>query len=210
VFINGRLAVDLGGVHGAQDGTVTLATGGDARFALQTGKIYEVVVFQAERHTTQSSYKLTLRGFEKVKTSCVSMCGDGVVTADEVCDDGMNAGAYGGCMPGCQDFGAHCGDSTLESAAGEQCDNGLNTGGHDGCTPECKLGPRCGDGNVDGLYGEQCDDGVNDGGYGECATGCVLGERCGDGVRQPSESCDDGNDNADDGCDNACLTSIFI
>jgi fibro-slime domain-containing protein len=210
VFINGRLAVDLGGVHGAQDGTVTLTTGGDARFGLETGKIYEVVVFQAERHTTASSYKLTLRGFEKVKTSCTSICGDGVVTADEVCDDGKNVGAYGGCMTGCQDFAPHCGDNMLQADAGEQCDNGLNTGGHDGCTPECKFGPRCGDGNVDGMYGEMCDDGVNDGGYGECAAGCVLGERCGDGVHQSVESCDDGNDSANDGCDNACQSTVVI
>lgn len=210
VFVNGHLAVDLGGVHSAASKTLTLNAAAATAYNLVVGKIYEVVLFQAERHTSQSNYVLTLNNFGKAKTSCTSICGDGVVTADEVCDDGKNVGAYGGCMAGCQDFAPHCGDNKQQADAGEQCDNGLNRGGHDGCTPECKLGPRCGDGNVDGMYGEQCDDGVNDGGYGECAASCVLGERCGDGVRQPAESCDDGNDSANDGCDNACLSTVVI
>ncbi|MDB4990577.1 MAG: Multiple EGF-like-domain protein 3 precursor [Myxococcaceae bacterium] len=208
VFVNGRLAVDLGGVHGAQDGAVTLSANADARFAITVGNIYEVVVFQAERHTSASSYKLTLNGFNKVKSSCKSTCGDGIVTPDEVCDDGMNNGSYGGCMPGCQDFGPRCGDDVVNGA--EQCDLGLNLGGHNGCTAECKLGPRCGDGNVDGAFGEMCDDGANDGGYGECAAGCVLGPRCGDGITNGDESCDDGNSVAYDGCDNACNSTIVI
>ncbi|MDB4972788.1 MAG: Multiple EGF-like-domain protein 3 precursor, partial [Myxococcaceae bacterium] len=208
VFVNGRLAVDLGGVHDAQNGTVTLAASTDPRFAITVGNIYEVVVFQAERHTNASSYKLTLNGFNKVRTSCTSTCGDGVVTPDEVCDDGMNNGSYGGCMPGCQDFGPRCGDSIVNG--GEQCDLGLNLGGHNGCTAECKPGPRCGDGAVDGMYGEMCDDGMNVGGYGKCAPGCVIGEHCGDGIVNGDEICDDGNSIAYDGCDNACMSTIVI
>jgi fibro-slime domain-containing protein len=210
VFINGKLAVDIGGVHGQLSGSVTLAPTMDARFGIVTGKIYEVVVFQAERHTTQSNYKLTLKGFEKVRSTCESKCGDGVVTSDEICDDGVNQGDYGECMPGCQNFGPRCGDGAVQTEAGEQCDLGINVGGYNRCTPECKSGPRCGDGKVDGMFGEACDDEVNDGGYGECAPSCVLGERCGDGARQAGESCDDGNDVASDGCDNACESIILI
>ena len=210
VYVNGMLAVDLGGVHGASNGSVTLtATAGvNAKFGLEAGKIYEVVVFQAERHTSASSYTLTLNGFEKVKNSCLSHCGDGIVTADEVCDDGKNDGSYGSCMPGCQNFGPHCGDAVVDPT--EQCDLGLNLGGHNGCTAECKVGPRCGDGNVDGMYGEMCDDGKNDGSYGTCAPGCVLGPRCGDAVVQTGELCDDGNAVPYDGCDNACMSTLVI
>ena len=210
VYVNGMLAVDLGGVHGASNGSVTLTAtaGANAKYGLQVGKIYEVVVFQAERHTSASSYTLTLNGFVKAKTSCLSHCGDGIVTADEVCDDGKNDGSYGSCMAGCQDFGPHCGDAKVDPS--EQCDLGLNLGGHNGCTAECKIGPRCGDGNVDGMYGEMCDDGKNDGSYGTCAPGCVLGPRCGDHVVQSGELCDDGNSVAFDGCDNACMSTLVI
>lgn len=212
VFVNGDRVIDLGGVHGKQDASVTLAN--DTGRGLVPGRIYEIVVFQAERHTTQSSYKLTLRGFEKKKTSCVSVCGDAVVTPNEICDDGaaLNTGAYGRCNANCQGYGPRCGDNMVQPGDGEQCDNGFNLGGYgpNGCAPGCKLSPRCGDAKVDGTFGEACDDGTNDGGYGECAPGCQLGERCGDEVVQPGEDCDDGNNVASDGCDNACRTSVMV
>jgi fibro-slime domain-containing protein len=209
VFVNGRRVIDIGGVHSAQTASVTLAAGQNG---MTVGQIYEIVLFQAERHTTQSSYRLTLRGFEKKKTSCVSVCGDAVVTPDEVCDDGtaMNTGTYGRCKADCQGYGPRCGDNMVQAGDGELCDNGFNLGGYgpNGCAPGCKLSPRCGDGKVDGTFGEACDDGTNDGGYGECAPGCQLGERCGDEIEQPGEECDDGNNVASDGCDNACKDSV--
>src|SRR5690606_39154526 len=38
------------------------------------------------------------------------VCGDGVVEGDEVCDDGVNDGSYGGCSPDCTALAPHCGD----------------------------------------------------------------------------------------------------
>ena len=214
VFVNGRLAVDLGGIHPPEDGSVTLG-GPSTTFGMLPGRIYEIVVFQAERHVFQSSYKLTLRGFEKKRTSCVPACGDGVRTPDEVCDDGAanNAGGYGQCRPDCQGYGPRCGDGVTQPESGEQCDNGVNLGGYGdaGCSPMCKRGAVCGDAMVDGIFGEHCDDGANDGGYNECAPGCKLGERCGDGIKQASEQCDDGNTIWSDGCDNGCrLAEVVI
>ncbi|MET0341771.1 MAG: DUF4215 domain-containing protein [Polyangiales bacterium] len=212
VFVNGRRAVDLGGIHPPQDGSVTL--GGANTFGMQQGRIYEIVVFQAERHEYQSSYKLTLRGFEKKRTRCVPTCGDGIVTPNEICDDGSDAnrGGYGECRADCQGYGARCGDGVTQPENGEQCDNGVNVGGYGdrGCSPDCKRGALCGDGKVDSLFGEQCDDSVNDGGYGECASDCRFGERCGDGVQQPNEACDDGNNVSSDGCDNGCVPSPVV
>ncbi|MEZ4311367.1 MAG: DUF4215 domain-containing protein [Polyangiaceae bacterium] len=206
VFVNKQLAVDLGGVHGAQSGSVTLSAVAGA-FNLEVGKIYEIVVFQAERHTSQSNYKLTLSDFVNATTVCQSVCGDGVKTPDEVCDDGTNDGSYGSCTEDCQ-FGPYCGDGVLQPDH-EECDDGVNLTPYGGCAPGCKQGAFCGDGNVDSLFGEQCDDGVNDGGYNECAPDCVLGPRCGDGVLQPDhEECDDGNKVNGDGCDNDCESSI--
>jgi fibro-slime domain-containing protein len=57
LFVNGHLAVDLGGVHDALTGTIDL----DARAAelgLQIGRTYQMDIFQAERHCCQSTFHL--------------------------------------------------------------------------------------------------------------------------------------------------------
>jgi fibro-slime domain-containing protein len=209
VFVNKQLAVNLGGVHGALSGSVNLAAQA-ATLNLQVGNVYEIVVFQAERHTTQSNYRLTLSDFANGTTTCTSVCGDGIKTPDEACDQGaaQNDGMYGNCTPDCKK-GPRCGDGVLQSDF-EECDDGQNVTPYEGCAPGCQLGASCGDGNVDSLFGEQCDDGANDGGYAECAAGCVLGERCGDGVLQQAEGeeCDDGNSVDNDACGNDCQNNV--
>ncbi len=54
VFINNRLVVDLGGVHGAASGSVNLDTLG-----LTPNSTYAFDFFFAERHTTDSNFRLT-------------------------------------------------------------------------------------------------------------------------------------------------------
>jgi fibro-slime domain-containing protein len=203
VFVKKQLVVDIGGVHGAMNGSVTLDAAKAAQLGLTTGKVYEIVVFQAERHTTQSNYKLTLSGFVSSTSTCQSVCGDGIKTPNEACDDGKNDGSYGSCTADCKQ-GPHCGDGAVQSPQ-EECDDGVNLSPYGGCAPGCKNGGFCGDGVVDSLFGEACDDGKNDGGYAECDTGCKLGPRCGDGVKQaPEEECDDGNKKSGDGCSASC------
>jgi len=203
VFVKKQLTVDIGGVHGAMNGSVTLNAAKASQLGLQVGKVYEIVVFQAERHTTQSNYKLTLSGFNNTTSTCQSVCGDGVKTPDEACDDGKNDGSYGSCTADCKP-GPNCGDSIVQSPQ-EECDDGVNLTPYGGCAPGCKKGGFCGDNVVDSLFGEACDDGVNDGGYGECESGCKLGPRCGDGIKQsPQEECDDGNKKNNDGCSANC------
>jgi len=57
VFVNDRLAIDLGGLHPAQSDTLDL----DERAAdlgISKGQEYSLDFFQAERHTTASSFKI--------------------------------------------------------------------------------------------------------------------------------------------------------
>jgi len=70
VFINGRLAVDLGGAHTPVNGSITLDAANAGLLGLLTGNTYRLDVFQAERHTTGSRYKLTLRGFVQARSYC--------------------------------------------------------------------------------------------------------------------------------------------
>ena len=51
VFINGRLALDLGGIHTPVNGSVTINAASAGDFGLQNAQVYEIVVFQAERQT---------------------------------------------------------------------------------------------------------------------------------------------------------------
>ena len=69
VFINHRLAVDLGGIHTPVEKTITV-TGAENDFSLQDGGLYEVAVFHAERQSNASSYKLSLGGFTASRFRC--------------------------------------------------------------------------------------------------------------------------------------------
>jgi fibro-slime domain-containing protein len=230
VFVAGKLVLDLGGLHPRRRGDFVLNADGTATWSrvmedpspdvtdtgtvdlgLRVGRVYEIVLFHAERHTDKSNFELTLTGFVKTRTECAPRCGDGVVVADEVCDDGVNDGSYGSCTADCKKRGPYCGDGDVQSPD-EECDDGINltsysTTKEPACAPGCQLSPYCGDGEVNSLFGEQCDDEVNDGGYGECGNGCVLGPRCGDGKIQSDEgeTCDDGGTVSGDGCSSQCI-----
>ncbi len=227
VFINKRLAVDLGGIHTPVNGTITLNANGTGTttitqtepdpppastvqtvdLGLLDGQVYEIVVFQAERKKEASTYKLTLSGFNAAPSDCGPICGDGILAPGEQCDDGVNAGGYGQCEPGCV-RGPYCGDGLLQEDF-EACDNGQNTSayGTEGCAPGCVTPPRCGDSVVQTLFGETCDDGVNDGAYEGCTADCQHVGWCGDGLTNGPEQCDDGDQNGlvDSPCGLDCL-----
>src|SRR5262249_29490863 len=138
---------------------VTLDAPTASSLGLTAGGLYEIAVFQAERHETGSSYKLTLQGFNAPRSTCTWTCGDGIVTRYEACDDGINDGRYGGCKPGCQQRAAYCGDGAVDSSGGELCDDGVNSGAYGQCAPGCKARAGCGDGVIQATHGEVCDDG---------------------------------------------------
>ncbi|HEX2876349.1 MAG TPA: DUF4215 domain-containing protein, partial [Polyangiaceae bacterium] len=80
VFVNGKLAVDLGGVHQPVNGSVTIGAATAATYGLTDGKVYKISVFQAERKKESSSFRLTLAGFDTARSECIPICGDGVVS----------------------------------------------------------------------------------------------------------------------------------
>lgn len=81
VFINGRLAVDLGGVHQQEKGSINLDTGEFYRqgqkkatidLGLQPGETYELALFFAERHTSESNFRIeTTLELQEIKPTTV-------------------------------------------------------------------------------------------------------------------------------------------
>ena len=58
VFVNNKLAIDLGGVHGPLAGQVDMDAQAN-QLGLMQGEIYDIDFFFAERHTVQSNFKIT-------------------------------------------------------------------------------------------------------------------------------------------------------
>ncbi len=146
-------------------------------------------------------------------------CGNGVLNAGEICDDGNTINGDG-CETTCRrtdgqpctmDNQCHsgvcdpdsgtcepanvCGNGEVENA--EVCDDGNSTDG-DGCNTDCKLSDT-----------EECDDDT------DCSSGvcdpdsdtCEPANVCGNGATEGAEICDDGNSTDGDGCNTDCKLS---
>jgi fibro-slime domain-containing protein len=57
VFVNRRLALDLGGVHGVQAQTINFDAMASA-LDITVGNVYQLDVFHAERHTSESNFRI--------------------------------------------------------------------------------------------------------------------------------------------------------
>jgi fibro-slime domain-containing protein len=56
-FVNGKLALDLGGVHAPQSATIDFDAQA-SELGITTGQVYALDVFHAERHTSQSNFRI--------------------------------------------------------------------------------------------------------------------------------------------------------
>ncbi|MCC6622232.1 MAG: hypothetical protein IT385_13295 [Deltaproteobacteria bacterium] len=134
-----------------------------------------------------------------------SVCGNSIVEAGELCDDGENVGAYDGCF-GCIQLGPYCGDGRRDHAF-EQCDDGEANGQPNKCNLTCSgpTPPDCGNGVQE--TGEACDLGEANSNTADalCRTDCTP-KRCGDNVVDTGEACDAGNANGGSicGCQDSC------
>ncbi|MBN2528596.1 MAG: DUF4215 domain-containing protein [Deltaproteobacteria bacterium] len=134
VYVNGQLAVDLGGLHPPEDGSLVIDK--QHSYGMKDGSVYRINIFHAERKVEGSSFRLTLGGFDMFRSYCKAECGDGVLSLGEQCDDGINDGSYGGCNEDCT-LGAFCGDGVVQDDF-EDCDDG-NFTDDDDCPSSCRI-----------------------------------------------------------------------
>ncbi len=124
--------------------------------------------------------------------ACISaVCGDGLVTAPEECDDGTNDGTHG-CGRDCR-WTCVQGDNARSCAPADSCAGQGTCNADHTCTPGAHLpdGTACGTGG-------HCSGGV-------CQ---AAGAKCGNGVVDPGEDCDFGNLNGPgSGCEVSCKFS---
>jgi cysteine-rich repeat protein len=148
---------------------------------------------------------IVVRGF-----AAPVICGDGLITGTEQCDD-QNTASGDGCSATCQNEKCYeCvgqPSTCAPSSAGTPCDDGDPNTVNDRCDGAGTCTDACGDGVVGS--GEQCDDG-NGASADGCSATCQI-EECYTCAGEPSvctpaantTACDDGNACTDDLCDGA-------
>ncbi len=186
VWLNGMpYVMNATGNHFRTECAATIPAGSN----FQAGQ--NTIEFRITNNTTYYGFRL-----DTIEGTFLLGCGNGVVDADEMCDDGNNDDADG-CSATCEVEDGYacadepsvctelvCGDGVISS--GEDCDDG-NTDAGDGCSATCEV--------EDGFT---C---MNE--PSECML-TVMAPECGDGVIEVGEDCDDGNTDAGDGCSATC------
>jgi fibro-slime domain-containing protein len=152
VFINKKLAVDLGGTHQQSSGSATLDAANGHGYVcdfVAPGNAYPSPACTATMSAAGNGHDVDLG----LKVGSVYEIA--VFQAERYPTESnyqLTLGGFTGVKSVC--MGA-CGDGVV--TAPEKCDLGaaMNTGAYGGCNPDCTLAPYCGDGIVNGP--EECE-----------------------------------------------------
>jgi fibro-slime domain-containing protein len=74
IFVNGYLAVDLGGLHQPLAASVSITSANAAQFGLSPGNSYDIALFHAERQAPGSSLRFRVSGFDFTNLVPVGDC----------------------------------------------------------------------------------------------------------------------------------------
>ena len=179
--------------------------------------------YTAFAYDTSGNYSSGVFGsgvINKITTTTVSVCGNGITETGEDCDGGTTNGACPAlCSSVCKINSClvitNCGNGITET--GEECDAGSNNGiCPSTCSSACKTNncgspSNCGDGIIES--GEDCDEG---GSNGVCPSTCSLSCKTNSCPSEPpvvggTYACNDGVDNDNDELvdmnDSGCINS---
>ena len=226
VYINGRVAVDIGGLHPQRNGQVVLGDDGNGPGAEDSNcsahstdfnppdpgtALVPLCLTTAERGDDRDDrfdldvggvYEIALFHAERhVDASNFKLTLAGFLAPRSFCEP-------------------ICGDGVV--VGDEACDDGMGANGNSNtiagrCNTSCTARSYCGDGVV--QTGEACDNGTNTDLYKTaqspatvCAPGCKVPASCGDGVVQAGqgEKCDAGNANNDNAYSPGCKTNCTL